>query len=246
MVTLPSPEPPLPRLTSLPPLVLALAVAVIGCAREGAAPEAGGEPGYDDPQLVFWASLQELCGQAFEGRVVENVPPDDAFEGRIVMHVRSCDPGVVRIPFSVGEDRSRTWVLSTTSVGLRLKHNHRHEDGSEDEVSRYGGDTRGQGEPTRQEFYADAFTAELVPAAAANVWSVEIRPGALFAYALRREGTDRRFRVEFALTRPVAPPPPTAPIPPRHTSATRPMSGRLRSAKSSSARWWCGPWEMKR
>ena len=58
---------------------------------------------------------------------------------------RSCDLAEIRIPFHVGEDRSRTWVMTPTSVGLRLKHDHRHEDGSEDEVTQYGGDTRGTG-----------------------------------------------------------------------------------------------------
>jgi hypothetical protein len=41
------------------------------------------------------------------------------------------------------------------------------------------------------------------------VWTLEVEPGARFVYALRREGTDRRFRVVFDLRRAVpAPPPP--------------------------------------
>jgi len=162
-----------------------------------------------DPQLVFWASLQALCGQAFQGRVTESVPPDPAFEGqRIVIHVRSCDPAEIRIPFQVGEDRSRTWVVTPTATGLRLKHEHRHQDGSDDAITDYGGDAWGRGTATLQEFRADAHTAELVPEAADNVWSLEIRPGEALVYALRREGSDRRFRVEFDLTRPVEEPPP--------------------------------------
>ena len=43
----------------------------------------------------------------------------------------------------------------------------------------------------------------LIPAAATNVWTVEVVPDRTFVYALRREGTDRRFRIEFDLTRPV-------------------------------------------
>src|SRR5690606_19813992 len=111
------------------------------------------------------------------------------------------------IPFHVGDDRSRTWVLSRTDSGLRLKHDHRHEDGSEDAITQYGGETRTQGTPTTQEFYADAYTADLLPAAATNVWAMEVVPKQRFAYSLRREGTDRRFRVEFDLTRPADPPP---------------------------------------
>lgn len=45
------------------------------------------------------------------------------------------------------------------------------------------------------------------PEASTNVWTVEVVPGNLFAYALRREDTDRRFRVEFDLSQPVPAPP---------------------------------------
>lgn len=161
------------------------------------------------PQHRFWMALNELCGQAFQGRVVEAPAGDTTFTDRsLVMHVRRCGGDTVRIPFHVGEDRSRTWVLTRTAAGLRLKHDHRHRDGSEDAVTQYGGDTHDAGTAERQEFPADAFTAELIPAAATNVWTVEVHPGRSFVYALRREGTDRRFRIEFDLTRPVTPPPP--------------------------------------
>ncbi len=162
-----------------------------------------------DPQLVFWSQLEALCGRAFEGRVVESVPPDESFDGqRLVMHVRSCEPAEIRVPFFVGPDRSRTWVFTTTATGLRLKHDHRHEDGSADAVTDYGGDSYGRGTNTLQEFPADSYTAELVPTAATNVWSVELRPGEVFAYDLRREGSDRRFRAEFDLSAEIAEPPP--------------------------------------
>jgi len=161
------------------------------------------------PHDAFWAGLQALCGRAFTGRLTEGSAADSAFRrAELTMHVRGCTPNEIRIPFHAGSDRSRTWVLSRTESGLRLKHDHRHADGTEDKVTQYGGDTRDAGMATRQEFYADAHTASLIPAARTNIWTVEVDPsGQLFAYALRREGTDRRFRVEFDLGRPVTPPP---------------------------------------
>jgi hypothetical protein len=160
------------------------------------------------PPQAFWASLTALCGQAFNGEVREAPPGDTAFANRqLVMHVRTCEPDRIMIPFHVGTDRSRTWVLTRTASGLRLKHDHRHEDGSEDAITQYGGDTRSPGTAQQQEFHADAHTAALIPAAVTNVWTVEVVPGRSFAYALRREGTDRRFRIEFDLTRTVAIPP---------------------------------------
>ncbi|WP_442888396.1 hypothetical protein [Congregicoccus parvus] len=165
----------------------------------------------ESAQDVFWKHLSELCGKAFEGRIVEGSAASDAtFVGkRLVMHVRECGENEIRIPFHVGEDRSRTWVLTRTPLGLRLKHDHRHEDGSEDAITQYGGDTAAPGTETTQEFPADAHTATLVPAATTNIWTVEVVPGKHFAYALRREAESRRFRVEFDLSRAVdAPPPP--------------------------------------
>lgn len=188
-------------------LLLVLLFTVWGCSgyRGDEEQVVEGPPDPDsDPQLTFWSSLEELCGHAFEGQVTESVPPDPAFENvPVIMHVRSCDLAEIRIPFHVGDDRSRTWVVTPTSVGLRLKHDHRHADGTEDEISQYGGDTRGQGDPSVQEFLADELTARLVPEAALNVWSLEVRPGEFFVYQLRREGEDRRFRVEFDLSEPV-------------------------------------------
>jgi hypothetical protein len=161
------------------------------------------------PQDTFWRDVDALCGQAFAGRVIEAPLGDSTFADReLVMHVRTCQAGEIRIPFHVGGDRSRTWVLTRTETGgIRLKHDHRHEDGTEDALTQYGGDTEGPGEPSKQEFRADSLTAALIPAAVTNVWTMEIIPGRMFAYALRREGTDRRFRIEFDLTRAIPLPP---------------------------------------
>jgi hypothetical protein len=165
------------------------------------------------PQGQFFARLSALCGRAYEGRIVSPpVEADRAFTGqRLVMHVRDCSADTVRIPFHVGENRSRTWVVTRTATGLRLKHDHRHEDGSEDRVTQYGGDTVSAGTAARQAFPTDAFTRDLLvregnAAGAQNVWAMEVEAGRLFAYELRRP--NRFFRVEFDLARPVAAPPP--------------------------------------
>ena len=160
------------------------------------------------PQAAFWSALSTLCGNAYEGRVVESSPPDTVMSREVlVMHVRECGADTIRIPFHVGENRSRTWVITRTATGLRLKHDHRHEDGSADSVTQYGGDTRAAGDSTRQEIFADSLTASLIPAARTNIWTVELQPGRLFVYALRREGSDRRFRAEFDLGTAVETPP---------------------------------------
>lgn len=154
------------------------------------------------PADAFFERVLQLCGRSLEGRVTS--PPAEAdadFAGkRLVMHVCDCSPSEIRIPFHVGEDRSRTWVITRTGAGLRLKHDHRHEDGTEDALSQYGGDTVVPGTARRQEFPADAFSKDLfvrnaIPQSVPNVWAIEVEPPAFFAYELRRPG--RFFRVEF-------------------------------------------------
>jgi hypothetical protein len=93
---------------------------------------------------------------------------------------------------------------------VRLKHDHRHEDGTPDAVTMYGGDTAAVGTSTRQEFPVDAesialFETQGLTASVTNIWAMEIEPGARFVYELARPG--RLFRVEFDLTTPVAVPP---------------------------------------
>jgi hypothetical protein len=155
-----------------------------------------------------------MCGKAFAGKVVDNEPaaPSDPFVGQaLVMHVRTCDtPGELRVPFHVGEDRSRTWVLTLVGDRLRLKHDHRHKDGTDDAVTMYGGDSTTPGTVTRQEFPVDEFsktmfTRENRAVSNTNVWAMEVHPGRMFAYELTRPG--RKFRVEFDLSSPVPAPP---------------------------------------
>lgn len=162
-------------------------------------------------QEVWWKNLRALCGQAYAGTVSHSDPSDEAFAGRsMTMHVRRCLEDRIEIPFHVGEDRSRTWVVTRTGAGLALAHDHRHEDGSEDVLTGYGGHTDSAGTEVAQLFPADEhsrtlFTEEGIPQSAANVWSIELVPGERFSYLLRRPG--RYFQVDFDLTSPVAPPP---------------------------------------
>lgn len=178
----------------------ALALALSSCASTPAS-----------PQDQFFASLHALCGQSFEGRVVTTDAADASFaNSRLVMHVRECSANEVRVPFHVGENRSRTWVITRAADGLRLKHDHQHEDGSEDALTQYGGDTGSEGSAERQEFPADVFSRALftqnnILQSIDNVWAIEVHPGRTFAYELRRP--NRHFRVEFDLTRPIAAPP---------------------------------------
>ncbi|AOH35226.1 hypothetical protein BGP89_01685 [Luteimonas sp. JM171] len=188
-----------------------------------AAEAAASAEGLIEPADEFLIRLAEHCGQAFAGRIVANEPASpepDAFEGQdLVMHVRGCEEPTreIRVPFHVGDNHSRTWILTRTEDGLRLKHDHRLEDGSDDPVTMYGGDTVEPGTAQRQEFPVDQesielFSREGLDVSTTNVWAMEIEPGQRFLYELARpEGGQnpegRLFQVEFDLTQPVETPP---------------------------------------
>lgn len=156
--------------------------------------------GRDTTQLLFWQDLQRLCGNAYSGTIIAGGENDTVFGGKpLVMHVRACNDSLIRIPFFVGSDSSRTWVLTLTADGILLKHDHRHRDGSPDEVTMYGGHTSNFGSPGRQFFPADQETAVMLPAATGNIWWIELVPGEYFSYNLRRVNTPRLFSVRFDL-----------------------------------------------
>ncbi len=187
------------------------ALSVTGCATSSTAASSS------MPADAFLSALAAHCGKAYAGRIVANQPASatpDPFEGKtLVMHVRGCDDPMreIRIPFHVGDDRSRTWVLTRTPTGLRLKHDHMHQDGQPDAVTMYGGDTVGAGTAHRQAFPVDAesvamFKREGLNASLNNTWAMELVPAKTFVYELSRPN-GRLFRVEFDLTSAVEPPP---------------------------------------
>lgn len=154
--------------------------------------------------LQFWENLKSHCGKAYEGELLTSGNEDFAGK-KLVMHVRSCQDNTILIPFFVGEDRSRTWVLTLQDDLIKLKHDHRHEDGSEDDITQYGGTSTNTGLANIQFFPADQETADLIAYASTNVWWITLDDTS-FSYNLRRMGSDRLFTVKFDLTKEIATP----------------------------------------
>ncbi|RSZ57941.1 hypothetical protein HF313_23880 [Massilia atriviolacea] len=155
-----------------------------------------------DARDAFFANLGKLCGAVYEGASVAPDDGGDAFAGKkLVATVSACSASEIRIPFAVGDDTSRTWIVTRTPSGLTLQHDHRHADGSPDAQTMYGGAAGTDGSAIAQMFRADAYTARLIPAAATNVWTLSVSPdGRKLAYVLERDGKPR-FRAELLQTR---------------------------------------------
>jgi hypothetical protein len=213
------------RMAAVPAVLVALLV--VGCGSDDGAAAAGtpdgdhaAARGAGSPQEIWWERLQALCGQAYAGEMARfDAALDTAWLNRpVIMHVRECSENEVRIPLHVGENRSRTWILTRTAEGIRLKHDHRYPDGREETSTMYGGTTTAAGTEARQEFPAgqysrDLFLANDHPDGVHNVWAMEVHPGERFTYQLTRPNRD--FRADFDLTNPVDAPPPPWVVEPR-------------------------------
>lgn len=155
----------------------------------------------------FWNNLSALCGKSFEGQLVTEAV--DGFAGkRLVMNVLSCDDEQILIPFNVGDNLSRTWIFTYNNARIELKHDHRHEDGSDDDVTMYGGTSSNAGMANMQMFPADQETLDLIPYAFSNVWWVTLNDS-VYSYNLHRIGRPSVFTVEFDLTKEVEKPAPS-------------------------------------
>lgn len=161
--------------------------------------------GQASPQDGFWANIEALCGQAFAGEVIHE--PGDTMAGKdLVMHVRDCTDERIRIPFVVGDNLSRTWVLTRVEDRIDLRHDHRDEDGNPEEVTMYGGVSPNPGSAEGQIFPTDARSQQILPDSWPSVWMMATEPGETFTYYARRQGTDSYYHVVFDLTREVDPP----------------------------------------
>lgn len=155
-----------------------------------------------EDQKAFLNTLRTLCGAEYTGEVTFTNDPDSEFVGKeLKMIVDTCETNLVRIPFHVGENTSRTWMLTYTEEdGLLLKHDHRHPDGTPEDLTMYGGYATDGGSPYRQHFPADDETAAMLPEASTNVWTMEIdREEMKFIYNLTRNDAPR-FRAEFDMS----------------------------------------------
>lgn len=150
----------------------------------------------------FWNELQKHCGNTYEGIILAGGKEDDGFtRKKLIMHVSSCNENEILIPFNVGENRSRTWILRKDKNDLiQLKHDHRKEDGSDDEITMYGGTSTNQGSKNLQVFPADEETRNNIAYAASNVWWITLNDKT-FTYNLRRMGSSRVFTVSFDLSK---------------------------------------------
>jgi hypothetical protein len=155
-------------------------------------------------ERVFLDNIRSLCGKSFRGRESYSAPGRESWAGKdFVIHVTVCEDDRVHIPFHLDDDRSRTWMFLAEEKGLRFRHDHRHEDGTPEDLTLYGGYGDGTGTGFMQKFPADDYTIELLEDVLGREWRVILSDDmTTFTYELHYSG-NLMFSAQFDLTEPV-------------------------------------------
>ena len=164
--------------------------------------------GISAEQQAFWGNLQQHCGNSYQSNFADATPyyqPFDAAETRV--HFFNCSDEIIHIALHIGDNHSRNLLLTKTDSTLRLKHDHRNSDGSEETITMYGGDAPRPGLETRQIFWADDHTAQILPLRHDNFWFLDVMNDSTFAYGVHWPIQGNSIRIEFDITQTIDTPP---------------------------------------
>ncbi len=171
--------------------------------KTGTGGRASAEVSLSDTERGFMNNLAGLCGNSFPGKETYTAPGRESWADKnFVMHVTVCEDDRVYIPFHLDEDKSRTWMFLATEKGLRFRHDHRHEDGTPEDLTMYGGYADGTGNQYHQHFPADDYTIDLLEDTLGREWRIILAEDmSAFTYQLHYSSR-LMFEAEFDLTAP--------------------------------------------
>ncbi len=162
------------------------------------------ESGLSENERAFLDNLAGLCGKSFRGKETFIAPGRESWADKdFKMHVTVCEDDRVYIPFHLDDDHSRTWMFLAKDQGLRFRHDHRHDDGTPEDLTMYGGYADGAGTEFMQKFPADDYTVELLEDIFNREWRVILAEDlSTLEYQLLYHG-EVVFAAEFDLTSPL-------------------------------------------
>jgi hypothetical protein len=168
------------------------------------------QPG-EMPFKQFFENLAAHCGNAYPGSLTLEPEGDEMLTGTelLIVHFRECDEDQLKLPFHIEIeddatwDRSRTWIFTKHDDRLEIRHDHRKPDGTDDDLTMYGGFSSGAGSAYLQEFQSVERSEET---GEFRGWRIIIQPGERYTYGTIRD-TTWTWRVDFDLADPIENPP---------------------------------------
>lgn len=153
-------------------------------------------------QQEFLDHFTYLHAQKFYGKQVFISEGRESWADlELEIYVKECFDSVVHIPFRVGDNSSRTWMLLLENDGrLRLRHIHLHEDGTPEDINLYGGYSAKGGSMLTQVFPADEYTCKMLERACNNEWTLQFSEDLnTLSYILKKSG-EIVIQIDFDLT----------------------------------------------
>lgn len=148
-------------------------------------------------ESTLFDTLHALGGKTYKGQMTFPKDGEHDMNKPMQITVQVVSDDEIRIPLQVGEDRSRTWILTRSKDGVLLKHDHRHADGTPDDLTNYGGLAANIELGNQLIFPADDDTKTMLPEASTNAWSLRLSPdGSQLFYYLERH-SEPRFEAAF-------------------------------------------------
>lgn len=160
-------------------------------------------------QAKFFDSVKALCGKAFSGGIIEDTANSAAYGGKkFILHIRDCSDSQIKMPLHIDDNSSRILILTKSDAksggSIKLQHDHRHSDGSSDDLTLYGGSTSSAGTPNNQAFPESAESIEITKTYGKgrtypSVWSIILGTEDI-VYQVVRPGRTIKIQVKFSDT----------------------------------------------
>ncbi len=166
----------------------------------------GGPSGPGDvggvPDGAFWKTLQPACGKLLPGDMLSRRSADrDWRRAGVSLDVVECSREGVRMVLAVGDDRSRSWILTPQDGGILFRID--RAEGTGPGVTGYGGLSTEGADAMRQIFPTDDVTKEIfternLVLALDNVWSLTLDPeSGHLTYEVERTSGGRKMRFDL-------------------------------------------------
>ncbi len=154
-------------------LIISLAIVTALCGKQVIAQDDRSRNQLNISDQAFFDHLRGLCGKSFAGEETYIAEGRESWAHYdFVMHVTVCEDDRVHIPFHLSDDHSRTWMFLIEDGRLRFRHDHRHPDGTPEDLNLYGGNADETGNAFVQRFPADEYTVEMLQDTLGRKWTV--------------------------------------------------------------------------
>ncbi len=156
-------------------------------------------------QQKFYDNFKTLEGKRFSGTEIFISDTNNSWAHlNLEMFVQEFSDTLIKVPFKVGDNKSRTWMFFMEDENiLRFRHDHRHEDGTPEDLTMYGGYATDEGSEFIQFFPADQYTCDMLPRICDNLWIAEFSEDlSTFSYSLKK-GDNLIITIRFDLTQPL-------------------------------------------